>query len=351
MFRVRVASTEIAVPLPPDASLTAGFVKQFVMESNLEIDVLPSQLRLIVKGKILADDDVVDATQTAAAPAVIHILPSEHEIQNMLAREAEAKRIHDIRATRHVVSIQARNEHLSARAHASITYKFRDIETLPGLPNEPTARNILVSLASDPGILAVLAHHKWQVGALVEMYPDGKVGVDPVCVLGLNENKGQRIRLRLRTDDLLGFRKFLTIKQVLFHELSHNEVSDHNNDFYQLMRQVETECNAVPMTRSSALVQSSRRPTASPVLPRHTMVPPASLNPPPGSPTRPIPAHVDNFKHAPTSSDELTPPPPLAGSAPSPVQLAPLVQSKKTTKSVLFVHSISYTRFCVFVHI
>ncbi|RHX96889.1 hypothetical protein DYB25_001533 [Aphanomyces astaci] len=97
MFRVRVASTEIAVPLPPDASLTAGFVKQFVVESNLEIDVLPSQLRLIVKGKILADDDVVDATQTAAAPAVMHILPSEHEIQSMLAREAEAKRIHNIR--------------------------------------------------------------------------------------------------------------------------------------------------------------------------------------------------------------------------------------------------------------
>lgn len=41
------------------------------------------------------------------------------------------------------------------------------------------------------------------------MYPDGKVGVDPVCVLGLNQNKGQKILLRLRTDDLLGFRKFL----------------------------------------------------------------------------------------------------------------------------------------------
>lgn len=81
------------------------------------------------------------------------------------------------------------------------------------------------------------------------MYPDGKVGVDPVCVLGLNQNKGQKILLRLRTDDLLGFRKYLgyvldvvflvshsylftltffisvidfSIKKVLFHELTHN---------------------------------------------------------------------------------------------------------------------------------
>ncbi|KAJ0401213.1 hypothetical protein ATCC90586_010166 [Pythium insidiosum] len=77
---------------------------------------------------------------------------------------------------------------------------------------------------------------------LAEMYPDGKVGVDPVCVLGLNQNKGQKILLRLRTDDLKGFRKFLSIKKVLYHELAHNVHSEHDNDFYQLMRQIEKEC-------------------------------------------------------------------------------------------------------------
>ncbi|RLN70247.1 hypothetical protein BBJ28_00004274 [Nothophytophthora sp. Chile5] len=56
---------------------------------------------------------------------------------------------------------------------------------------------------------AVQAEQQIRVGVLAEMPPDGKVGVDPVCVLGLNQNKGQKILLRLRTDDLLGFRKFL----------------------------------------------------------------------------------------------------------------------------------------------
>ena len=46
--------------------------------------------------------------------------------------------------------------------------------------------------------------------------------MDPVCVLGLNVNKGQEIKLRLRTDDLQGFRKRLTIMKTLCHELAHN---------------------------------------------------------------------------------------------------------------------------------
>ncbi len=35
-------------------------------------------------------------------------------------------------------------------------------------------------------------------------------------------SQGMRIRLRIRTDDLLGFRKMLSIREVLFHELAHN---------------------------------------------------------------------------------------------------------------------------------
>lgn len=37
-----------------------------------------------------------------------------------------------------------------------------------------------------------------------EMPPEGKVGISPVCILGVNINRGQEISLRLRTDDLRG---------------------------------------------------------------------------------------------------------------------------------------------------
>lgn len=53
--------------------------------------------------------------------------------------------------------------------------RFERIETLPGLPEEDTARKILESLAADPGVRAVLEKHRWTVGALCELYPEGKV--------------------------------------------------------------------------------------------------------------------------------------------------------------------------------
>lgn len=83
----------------------------------------------------------------------------------------------------------------------------------PGLPAPPSAPPYLPllrtplyrsapRLASDPGILGVMASHQYKVGKLSEMPPEGKVGVSPVCILGVNINAGQEISLRLRTDDL-----------------------------------------------------------------------------------------------------------------------------------------------------
>ena len=127
----------------------------------------------------------------------------------------------------------------SDRRHSQ--YCFGGIQTLPGLPNESTARSILEELSVDIGVLAVMEKHKFKVGTLCELYPEGYVGVSDVCVMGLNEGNGIRILLRLRTDDLKGFRKILSIRKVLFHELAHNMHSDHDNKFYMLMRQIERE--------------------------------------------------------------------------------------------------------------
>jgi len=129
-------------------------------------------------------------------------------------------------------------------------YRFHHIETLPMLPEQEKAKKILHSLSTDPGILACMAKHKWNVGCLAELYPEGNVGESEVCVMGLNQNKGQTILLRLRTDDLKGFRKILSIRTVLFHELAHNVHSKHDSHFFKLMRQIEKECNAMDWTKS-----------------------------------------------------------------------------------------------------
>ncbi|KAL6010305.1 hypothetical protein ACLOJK_000736 [Asimina triloba] len=88
------------------------------------------------------------------------------------------------------------------------SYIFCDFRTLhiPGIELNPPASEalkIMHRLASDPGIVAIM-----------------------------NKNHGEEISLRLRTDDLKGFRKYESVKQTLLHELAHMVYSEHDADFY-----------------------------------------------------------------------------------------------------------------------
>ncbi|KAJ8905984.1 hypothetical protein NDN08_002485 [Rhodosorus marinus] len=142
-------------------------------------------------------------------------------------------------------------------------YGFLRTETLSGLHDEPQAKALLERLASDGGVMAVMQKHRWTVGALKEMYPKGKVGVDPVCVLGLNVNKGAVIQIRLRTDDLRGFRTYYKLLEVMFHELSHNVHSDHDREFYDLMNQLQREAKELDWVQSTGrTIATGRRGSA-----------------------------------------------------------------------------------------
>lgn len=76
--------------------------------------------------------------------------------------------------------------------------RFQKIETLPGLPEEETAQKILETLADDPGIRAVLEKHRWTVGALCELYPEGKVGISVMEMAAVISTliAGHRCRIR-----------------------------------------------------------------------------------------------------------------------------------------------------------
>lgn len=67
--------------------------------------------------------------------------------------------------------------------------------------------------------------HKFAVGVLTELAPHEHPGL-----LGLNENAGQAIKLRLRTDKYDGFRLYSEVRRVLCHELTHNVWSDHDEN-------------------------------------------------------------------------------------------------------------------------
>jgi hypothetical protein len=77
--------------------------------------------------------------------------------------------------------------------------------------------------------------HKWSVGILQELSPAD------ATILGLNSNKGQSISLRLRTNDMEGFRHYPEIRKVLLHELAHNVWGPHDENFHRLNRQLNKE--------------------------------------------------------------------------------------------------------------
>ncbi|PSS16113.1 Ubiquitin and WLM domain-containing metalloprotease [Actinidia chinensis var. chinensis] len=148
------------------------------------------------------------------------------------------------------------------KAHSSLKlpqgpYIFCEFRTLhiPGIELNPPSSEALKRmhmLAADPGIVAIMNKHRWRVGIMTEMAPVGYVGVSPKCILGFNKNHGEEISLRLRTDDLKGFRKYESIKKTLLHELAHMVHSEHDTNFYALDKQLNQEAASLDWTRSKS---------------------------------------------------------------------------------------------------
>lgn len=195
-------------------------------------------IKLISKGKVLSEESF--STERSSPKIIMIGSSSKMELPQNTFRVKDD--LNGANAPNPATeSDDAWMKRLRKKRELSNPYRFHSIETLHGFEDEDHARSILQSLSNDPGVLAVMKKHRWSVGSLCEMYPEGYVGVSDVCVMGLNENKGSKIYLRLRTDDLKGFRKILSIKKVLYHELAHNEHSEHDDNFYMLMRQIERE--------------------------------------------------------------------------------------------------------------
>lgn len=143
-------------------------------------------------------------------------------------------------------------------------YIFCDFRTLhlPGIELNPPPSEALKRmhmLACDPGVIAIMKKHKWRVGIMTEMAPVGYVGISPKCILGFNKNMGEEISLRLRTDDLKGFRKYESIKKTLLHELAHMVHSEHDANFFALNKQLNEEAASMDWTKSTGHMLSGRK--------------------------------------------------------------------------------------------
>jgi hypothetical protein len=99
-------------------------------------------------------------------------------------------------------------------------YTFHAMEVLESFEDSAKARTILMRVKKDPAIIHIMKRNQWSIGLLSELHPH-----EDRTILGYNMNKGQKIALRLRTEELDAFRPYDMIRDVLLHELTHMYIS------------------------------------------------------------------------------------------------------------------------------
>jgi len=124
------------------------------------------------------------------------------------------------------------------------SFGHRSTETTP---HAFQAMELLEKMANDPGVVAVMKERELVVGTLGEMDPiDDRIMQKTEqhgggCLLGYNTNRGLRIDIKLRTNDLSEFRPYPELVNTLIHELSHNWVGEHNLLFWTNYAQMRAE--------------------------------------------------------------------------------------------------------------
>jgi len=132
-------------------------------------------------------------------------------------------------------------------------------------PHAFRAMELLEKVATDPGIVAIMKERELVVGTLGEMDPIDdrimqKTESSGGCLLGYNTNHGLRIDIKLRTDDLSGFRQYPELISTLIHELSHNWVGGHNLMFWTNYAQMRAEylCTHARLRTSALIVRGKK---------------------------------------------------------------------------------------------
>merc|ERR1712176_172935 len=132
-------------------------------------------------------------------------------------------------------------------------------------PHAFHAMKLLEKLSTDPGIVAIMKERELVVGTLGEMDPIDdrimqKTESHGGCLLGYNTNRGLRIDIKLRTDDLSGFQHYTELVATLIHELSHNWVSEHNLLFWTNYAQMRVEyfCTHARLMKSAIVVRGKK---------------------------------------------------------------------------------------------
>ena len=215
--------------------------------------ILSANQKLIVRGKRLPPEERL---ANLGNSKILLVGSKDSQIKNM----NESQQSHDALVARssqrnpyavRLYDQASSSSRFRTLSDASSQYTFHRIEPLQiYTEGVQTARNLLLRLASDSGIVSIMTNHQFSVGLLTEMDPAMNTGASSK-ILGLNRNAGQIIELRLRTDRYDGFRHYNGIRTVLLHELTHNVHGEHDANFWKLFHELERELKAFEKDKKS----------------------------------------------------------------------------------------------------
>jgi hypothetical protein len=267
-IEVTYAGRNCRLSLPRSTSTFADILPQFLLANQLLAGVDLEVRKYLFKGRSYSGTErsiLLSSLETSPGDILSIMMQATTGGERKLIAEAKPARLRDdlgpqIRSSSSS-SMSSSAKHIGplygGSRETGDVHGFGSVSVLPGFADSDKAQSILESVARDPGVLAVMKERKWFVPVLGELYPDGKVGIDPVCVLGLNENMGQRILLRIRTDDLLGFRKIGIVMQTVWHELAHNMLGEHTGEFYALVSALKRRGDELDWTKTRGHVLGS----------------------------------------------------------------------------------------------
>lgn len=273
-FPIQFSHKGRTVTVQATLSSTAADLLHHV-QTHLELDRGDVAVKLLYKGKRIVDTATAAEGEATAVfdsvprttPKILVLVTPKRQVEALNAKRSDPTiRGLDQEIERERKQREQNNNNNNAAAASNYwetppdrNYKFCRFQACTwqsfghrageATPHDFAARALLERLATDPGVVAVLKTRQLVVGTLGEMDPiDDRVMQQQQqqqpgsCLLGYNSNAGQRIDVKLRTDDLQqGFRPYPDLVCTLLHELSHNWCGAHDLLFWTNLAQMRAE--------------------------------------------------------------------------------------------------------------
>mmetsp|Transcript_24914 Transcript_24914/g.70937 ORF Transcript_24914/g.70937 Transcript_24914/m.70937 type:complete len:666 (+) Transcript_24914:96-2093(+) len=238
------------VPVQAEDAIASIF--DFAQEA---LDFPRENCKLIHRGKMLRPDHdslTVGEAGLQAGTKLMLVASSAHDVSFVQSSRADPLVKGFVEEERDEISRRKRAKAGMASAWGTKQdkqYRFNSIKAEFKFIEPPPfdAEKLLQRLATDPGIIDLMTSRRFTVGILTEMSPVeaqdrmAKRGTPDMDLLGYNQNAGEMIVLKLRTDTLKGFRPYHDLINTLIHEMTHNVWGPHDQNFWKLYGELKAQ--------------------------------------------------------------------------------------------------------------